>query len=307
MELPEGHSIVTISYGHAFLDDFTSYSASTWPKTLTSPAVGFTDSTTSVACINHYFLRLRGKFTEITDEKFYVERNIINRNTKDYPKYRIRYRTGDDSVQGLLKFMFTVGQSPASQEVTLPSSTAWTVLSGTITSNKTVDKIQLWLDDNPNSQSDDRWHSVDVDFIMVYKGDFTIPNFRYGYTFRPPARYASLVVPSRVGDVTQNLGSPSATVTFGCDLDELTEDEWKRDGDVVDGEVFLDILHNSSSEPWQWLDDDPRQFKVTLEDPRFEEVHEGTKVNHRFHGVWREYREGDAENETYLERFGLNL
>ena len=63
----------------------------------------------------------------------------------------------------------------------------------------------------------------------------------------------------------------------------------------------------SGDEPWQWFDDGVRRFKVTLEDPRFEVTREGEVSRHSFHGVFREYRDGDASLESYLERFGLNL
>jgi hypothetical protein len=115
------------------------------------------------------------------------------------------------------------------------------------------------------------------------------------------------------------LGSESATVQVSCDLNvgrinpasvEYTGDDWKRpqavdteeQTDVVKGQVFMDIAHNSFQEAWQWFDTDTEQFKVTLEHPDF-----GREERHRLDLLFREYRRSCGSNETYVERFGLNL
>jgi hypothetical protein len=88
-------------------------------------------------------------------------------------------------------------------------------------------------------------------------------------------------------------------------------DDWKRPQGVADAsktdavraQVFYQIAHKSSSEPWQWLDTETEQMKVTMEDPIFRrgEGHDVLDL------VFREKRVSDAGNENYAERFGLNL
>jgi len=160
--------------------------------------------------------------------------------------------------------------------------------------------------DNANGTS-----QVYYDFLLIHKGTFTFPNVAYGLDFTPPPRYATIPIPSRVGDITQGLGSESATVTASCDLniDNATND-WKRPQgtlspktDYVNGEVFMEIAHRTYTEPWQWLDTGTEQFKVTLENPVFRRMGKG----HVLDLLFREYRLGCASNEYYYERFGLNL
>jgi len=177
------------------------------------------------------------------------------------------------------------------------SSTTWVTGSATLDTSK-GNLLWLWLYANQATGQ------VYYDFVLVCKGIFTFPNCGYGLEFTPPARYAMLEIPTRVGDITQNLGSPSATVTIGCDLDV---GDWKRSGDHVDGEVFLDIAHNSSSEPWQWLDTGTEQFKATLDTPVFRRESNGNSVRRILDLTFREYRRSSASHETYVERFGLNL
>jgi len=177
------------------------------------------------------------------------------------------------------------------------AATTWTVGSATLSTGMgNLTGFQLYANGGTGK--------VYYDFILLCKGVFTFPNCGYGLEFTPPARYAMLEIPTRVGDITQNMGSPSATVTIGCDLDV---GDWKRSGDYVDGEVFLDIAHNSSSEPWQWLDTGTEQFKATLDTPVFRREADGNSARRILELTFREYRRSSASNESYVERFGLNL
>jgi len=157
------------------------------------------------------------------------------------------------------------------------SSTTWVTGSATLDTSK-GNLLWLWLYANQATGQ------VYYDFVLVCKGIFTFPNCGYGLEFTPPARYAM--------------------VTIGCDLDV---GDWKRSGDHVDGEVFLDIAHNSSSEPWQWLDTGTEQFKATLDTPVFRRESNGNSVRRILDLTFREYRRSSASHETYVERFGLNL
>ncbi len=142
-------------------------------------------------------------------------------------------------------------------------------------------------------------YSVYYDFIL-FSGQFTMPNAISSLDFSPS--YAHLPIPGRIVDVTQALGSQSATCQMTCDL---TLGIWKRSGDVVDGQVFYEIAHSSQrwSEPWQWLDTGFEAFKVVLSNPVVRHDGDRTVMDLKF----REYRLNPPSSESYIERFGLNL
>jgi len=211
-----------------------------------------------------------------------------------YTKLVYRYKTSDTNIKAKIVAQFNDGSQTVLSE---SSSTTWVTGSATLDTDK---GSLLWIRLYANQATG----QVYYDFVLVCKGIFTFPNCGYGLEFTPPARYAMLEIPSRVGDITQNLGSPSATVTIGCNLDV---GDWKRSGDYVDGEVFLDIAHNSSSEPFQWLDTGTEQFKATLDTPVFRREADGNSARRILELTFREYRRSSASNESYVERFGLNL
>jgi hypothetical protein len=72
----------------------------------------------------------------------------------------------------------------------------------------------------------------------------------------------------------------------------------------MNGQVFIDIAHNSYQEPWQWIDfeDPPIQMKVTLDEPDF-----GFEERRTFDLIFKEASRASKSNESYVERFGLNL
>jgi hypothetical protein len=198
--------------------------------------------------------------------------------------------------------------------VTPEFSTSYDVHAKALTTAKTIQRVEVAAYGTAAATG-----YVYVEFILLHEGTFTFPNCGHGLSFTPPPRYAVIPIPNRGGDVTQNLGSESAEVTCSCDLDYgclalvsgNVVDDWKRPQGVADasktdsvrGQVFYQIAHKSSSEPWQWLDTGTEQFKVTMEDPVFGrgEGHDVLDL------VFREYRKSDAVNETYVERFELNL
>jgi len=202
---------------------------------------------------------------------------------------------------------------------TIPEfDTNWHLTTGTLSATgqtKTIATVSIYADDYPDTIATGTFQ-VYYDFILFFKNIFIVPNVARGLEFTPPPRYATIPIPGRVGDVTQNLGSELATVRMSCDLDisdaaDGMGSNWKRPQNVVagsktdyvNGEVFMEIAHRSYTEPWQWLDTGTEQFKVTLETPVFRRS--GTP--HILDLLFREHRLSCASNETYYERFGLNL
>jgi hypothetical protein len=249
--------------------------------------------------------------TQTTDEYMYVEKNITNISTSVYTKYKVRWKTGwPDSIGLKVVLDFTAGSQTIIGETSPEFSTNWTVSSGIITPAKTIDKIKIYADDYPNTVAAGIAGHIYIDYILFYGNDFTFPNCETS-RFEPNPKYATIPIPGRVGDDTQNLGSNSAQWHCVCNLDlSNATDDWKRPqgtltpkDDYIAGQVFDEIAHRSYTEPWQWLDTGNRQFKVTMENPSF--TYEGEK--HTLDLLFTEKRRRCGSNETYVERFGLNL
>jgi hypothetical protein len=173
------------------------------------------------------------------------------------------------------------------------NSTTWATFSETITASQNLDTVDLYITDEIGQ--------VYYDFLMMHKGSFTLPNIAGGMNIDFPPSEAIIPIPGKDVDLTQHLGSHSAEVTLTSDL---TQGTWKRTGDTIDGEVFLDIHHNRSGEPWQWLDTGSHQFKVTVH-PKFRWVSRGAKTTRMLDLVMREYSLADKSGETYAERYGI--
>jgi len=258
----------------------------------------------------------------VADQYLYVERDITNLSTTVYGKCKVRWKTSETlvalGIRVLLKFTtYDVAQSfdqnvadGDAQWIIGPTDTIvssiFTVTSETITTGKTLDKICVFAYDFLSVAT----FTVYVDFMLIYVGDFLFPNCENS-GFEPNPKYAIISIPGRSGDQNQNLGSNDAQFHCVCDLDlSNTTDDWKRPQgtltpktDYVAGEVFDEIAHRSYTEPWQWLDTGNRQFKAILEKPTF--TYQGDK--HTVELLFTETRVSSASNETYVERFGLNL
>jgi hypothetical protein len=143
--------------------------------------------------------------------------------------------------------------------------------------------------------------SVIVDFVSIYKDDFTLPNVAHGASFTPPPRYADQGAPMRITDVTQGMGGESATFDCSSDLDVGT---WKRTLDTVDAQVIYEIAHElGSTADFVWLDTGEEQFKATMRKPMINRYGDHRTLDLEF----KEYSRCNASHYTYIERFGLNL
>jgi hypothetical protein len=236
---------------------------------------------------------------------YYKDLSSLALSTTLYTKFLVRWKTsvGSNGMGIRVKVTFDDASDQLIVGSTNPEfSQTWTVTAGTLTTGKTIDKVYIYADDYPDSVGDGAPgtnYYVYCDFIFFYKANFTLPNYPELELSLPP-RYAIIPIPSRVGDITQNLGSESTTVRIPCDLNI---GDWTRSGDYVDGEVFYEIAHGSSINAWNWLSTSKEQFKVTLETPVVRRSQNAQTLDLLF----REYRRSDAANETWVERFGLNL
>jgi len=278
-------------------DDTTGWNANHSADPLTS---------LSLAVVYGDQFRIIGTCDAAADEYVYYEKDIPDILSNTYSKYLLRWRTGNSSAGLGAKAQIYFSDLTTQTILGDPNpeySTTWQIASGTVTADKTIGSLRLWADDYPNSVAAGESH-VYYDFFLLYKAPFTLPNIAGGMNIDFPPREAILQPPGRDVNITQNLGTESAVVNIGCDLDQNT---WKRSGDTIDGQVFLDILHNRSSEPWQWLDTGSHQFKVSVH-PTFRWLNNGDGSTSRLLDlVLKEYSLGDKSNETYLERYGIGL
>lgn len=284
----------SITYGHALLHDCDTLvtdggSESKWTET---DANNIAVWTTDGDVIQAWVTPTADAQTAKLDYHF-----PTNPSTTTYPKLMVRWKTPDYASPGVkagIIVTYDAGSSTFDLGYSALGLFAVDIL--TLTSGKTVDKIALTVTSDAATSGN---YYVHFDFILVFKGTFTFPNCTNA-TFHPPPRNVIVPIPSRVGDITQNLGGLLAT--FDCVVD-LNQGNWKRSGDTWDAEVFYDIIHNNCiDEPWQWLDTGIEQFKATL-DPQFIRNREEHTMDLRF----TEYRLGGASGESYIERWSLNL
>lgn len=281
---------VTISYGHAWLDDCTEDSAADWEKSFES---GMT--LTDIVVVDDDVFDMAGTYSGTPGTGGWINASALGINTTAFPKFRFRYKISG-SVRLSLVAVFDVGTQPL---LTLGSSTTMKTLAVTLTGAKTLNYIEIQLSTGTGH--------VYLEFMIVYKGDFSFPNTGRGISLMGQGRYARPAPPGASGAETENLGSELAEVIAECDLDLGT---WTRAGDVVPGQVFFDIVHNSKTEDFQWLDTGElaAQFKCTLEKHDLHnEVQGNNDTRHLVHLTIYEYRRGPANNETEVERWGLDL
>jgi len=266
------------------------------------------------ACVEGDYLDLEAtasagnKKAYITTEGTNHDRTAIGVSTTTYTKIRYRYSCAG-TAKGRIVAVFSTydyGETEATNitnekaQLILDDTTSATMTSAvvTLTTAKTLNHLRFYC-----NNTDDH---VYYDFALVYAGDFTFPNGAYGINGTIPNRNIHLDIPSRQSTITQQLGSGDFTINIGCDL---TNGDWTRTGDNIDGEVFYDILHNAPDEPWQWLDTEREQMKVTLDPVTFTRGASGTMLTDRMNLTFREYRGSSADNsyETYATRWGTDL
>lgn len=294
--------MTSITHTHGLLDEGDD--SSVWAESRS----GMTDPEATISSEYGDYLRLTGTLNDAGDEWLKATYDITDISADLYPNYLFRYRTSLAS-NGLGARLYVVYDDASTEfllgETTPQFSTTFKTVAGTLVnySGLDIDKIVYWGDDYPNTVTGGITPYVEFDFILFHKDTFTLPHNGHDLNLYIPPRYGLLGPPGRIGDITQNLGNESARVEVSCDLDV---GDWKRSGDYVDGEVFYEIAHKNTTEPWQWLDTGTEQFKVTLENPIFRRIG-GDVSTHTLDLLFREYRLSDASSETYVERFGLDL
>jgi hypothetical protein len=283
--------MVKMTYGHGWVTDCddTTGPSGTWTKTEDGQTLA------ALAVLNDDVFDIEATGSAGNKIGKYENPTNMALSSDVYTKCLFRYKCSSGSM--LAKIVLTFSDATTQTVLAAISETTWHKGSVTITAGKTIDHVGLFC-------NGDVGH-VYYDFVLICQNEFEFPNAS-AHNFRANPRNAALVPPGKVGDHNQNLGCEPAMVTFTCDLSVGTNTlTWKRTlpVDTIDGEVFMDMSHNAKSEPFQWLEMDDKQFKVVLDDMEFQMIEGKLQVVLTL----REYSRGNANDETYDERWGINL
>lgn len=264
----------TISYGHGFLDDCSSTTG--WTETESGLAA-------TLAVENDDIFKITGTMDNAADEYVTYEKDITNISTDLYPKLLVRWKTtlAAAGLQAKINAVYTVGNT----STTLGFSTAWTTTTIDLTAGKTLDKIQLIADDNPDSTATGTDY-IYFDFIMVCKGVFTFPYISGKVHFEQENVYAEPPISSRIGRPDQYMGmnnsdivldgkidintgycsDSSFTTQATCEAAGKTWIAWSgatRTAAGVYCEYLRLIMQEAASSPFQWFTSNIFKGKVT--------------------------------------------
>jgi hypothetical protein len=294
-ELSEGPDLTkpTITYGHGFLDDCTAATLASWTET----EAGLVSS---MAVSNDDYFIITGTCDNVADEYVYYERDVTNFSTTLAPKLLVRWKTSA-AANGLQAKINVTYDDASSTETTLGFSTSWTTTVITLPTGKTVDKIRLIADDNPDTIAAGTFY-VYFDFVLICQGIFAWPFVSGGVELEGFNNLQHLKIPDKVGNATQYLGGDDSAIRVWGDIDSGTG--WHGRWTTHDGEAFYQILHNMNTEPFEWFTSDVCSLKVTVDRVRISQAR--TDENLLSYDLYlHEYRLGSAGVETNLERFGI--
>jgi len=204
-----------------------------------------------------------------------------------YTKIRFRYKTSGPNIKAKIVLVFSAGDPQTVLDET--DNMSWTTGVVDITSGKTIDHVRLYATQSTGE--------VYYDFVLIHEGEFTITGASSTLNL-PPPRYPNIAPPGKDGVTWQDLGSDPATVVITAEMELGT---WHLGASGPDGEAFYMIWHNHD---WQWLTlpDHGVQFKVKPDSPSSIVAREGKLFCNL---TFREYRLGNANQETYDERWGI--
>jgi len=251
----------TITFGHGFRDDMASTTG--WTKE------GAPSLNASLSLNPADIFTIDAVPATNNDESCYWEYDLATNISSDtYDKYLVRYKTWQSStgVGAQVCLIFTDGTQyllgSGAADATPQFSARWTVKTGTVTPGKTIDKIQIIANDEPNSVGNgapNTHYYVDFDFILLCTDIWTFPYGPRVINFDMENNYVKLSPPGRVGDIHQYLGmsSPPFRVVGGID----TSTAW-HDTQGWDAELLQRIFHEISTNPWQWFTSDFGSCKV---------------------------------------------
>lgn len=190
----------------------------------------------SVDGVQAYWIRGRvSAYTSITDQPLGT---------------RVRIDDGDQTL------LPTSGDTPQ-----FSTDARWQVTTGSFTTNKTIERLQIHADDEPDT-IDSGSFDVEIDFLMIHIGTFTFPYHSGSEALRVEPLKVTISIPGRVGGVRQNLGLNSPILVLQGNMD--TNTSWGS----PPGEKLFQIAFESYHEAFQWFTSDLINCKMAIN--RFE-------------------------------------
>lgn len=295
----------TITHGHGHLndcDDASGLAANHSADPLTNP---------TCTVLHGDIYQIEGTCDAVADEYVsYTEDFTPNISSDVYTKYVVRWKTSE-SANGLgavAQIFFADLSWQAVVGATNPEySTTWKVSSGTITPSKTIEKIVFAADDYPNSIAAGTFQ-VYFDFFLLHKNVFTLPFVSGTEGIELLNNLVYLKSPSRVGNITQNLGADSPIIRLSGKMDDDTG--WRgSSGAGIHGEDLYNLWLGMKDDPFQWLTTDLLGAlggcKVTVPRLAIRKV-PGSKSKRMWSVDFRHYSlsSGDADSWTGLDWLG---
>lgn len=193
-------------------------------------------------------LKLGGTCSLSTDEYIYRLYDLTNFSSTTFNNFAIKWKTYDssNSLGARAKVRYTVGTEWILGETVPQFDLDWHITTGTLTTGKTVDKLELWADDYPDTV-DSAVSVVYFDWIMFYTGTFSFPDFKV-FPLGLDKKIARLEIPGRDGDVIQDLGMKSPELVLRGNMQ--SGESW---GTPL-GEYMYYMLRETGK--WQWFTSD---------------------------------------------------
>jgi len=247
--------------------------------------------------------KLRGRADEADkDEYVYYSLDLssLSLSTDIYTKYALRWKTDHSASPGLGFIANMVYASPRIIQTLTPNnptpsfSTDWVINTGTLTPGETVASMEFYLDDDPSTYAGG-YASAYIDFLILYKDDFTFPMVTDITGLEMPNTHVDIQGINRVGGFTQYMGRESMPIILSGVMDDDTS-EW---GNPL-GDTLLQLWHEASTDPWQLLQCDLGAYKVTLRN--FKEEMKGTdEFPRNYTAIMKEFSRSNLSNTIWGE------
>jgi hypothetical protein len=295
----------SITYDWVYGDDFCD-GETDWTRTLGGMTAGQTYTNPQVN--DGDVFELEGVCDDAGDEYVFYQKDITNFSSDIYDTAVVRWKTSH-SAAGLgakVRLNFTAGTQSLLHATDPQFSIGWKTTVTTITPAKTVDSIDLFAADYPDAV-DAGTFQVYYDFILLCKR-FTFPFISETEEIELLNNINYLKLPSRVGNITQNMGADSPIIRFSGKMDDNAN--WEDSTGLLAGDLFTIWLYqNTENETFQWLSTDllgaTGGCKVTIPRLVLRKV-AGSKSKRMFSMDFRHYSlsSGDAASWSWLNWLG---
>lgn len=253
---------------------------------------------------NAYF-KLTGVCDGAGDEFVYYEKDVTNISMDDFTHFVIRWKTSvaSSGLGARVRLVFTSGTEfilgSSAPEFSSTADT-WKLTTGTITSTgKTLDKIRLYADDDPDSLASGTYY-VYYDYILLYNDDFEFPYVTEPIELSNVNREGILRIPGRVGDVVQYMGMDSPLITIRGEMDSNAN--WGTD---LVGAKLYEVTQRRHAAPWRFFQSDLGNFPVEIVSFIIRQAHTRTGGQRTYELVVRKLDEYCGSNDSYSEYYNV--